>query len=610
MGAARLIARIAPDVTGIDRTFDYLVPDDLIDTVAVGHQVRVPLHGRSVGGWIVELEHAGDPTDSSVVGDGSAAVTAPGTVTTLKTITTWSGYGPSADLVTLSTWAATYWAGRRRNFLAIASPERAVKDLGTAQRSEVRLEPISPATFELLSARRSGTPAPWDLLRIPPASDPIPVVAAATHFGPTLVVTPSAGAARLIAARLGRSGLTVAYVPDDWARAAAGVDVVIGARSAAWAPCPDLAVAIILDEHDEALQSEASPTWHARTVIAERCRRAGAMAVLVSPCPTPVALHLCEPVHPEPAREAAGWPLVETVDLDEDDRWRTSVITSPLIDVLRSESRVLCVLNRTGRARLVACRTCRQLITCEHCDAAAAIDDHGLLVCPRCAATRPPICLHCRSTALANLRAGVTRLREELEAAAGRPVGQITGTTDRRLGGSDGEHAVLVGTEALLHRVSAADVVVFLDFDSELLAPFYSAADHAIALVIRAGRLVGPRRGGGRVLLQTRQGDHPVLAGLRAGDPAALGAYLTRQRQALRLPPFSTVAEISGAGAAEFIDSLGVATMGVDITADRSSAVPRWLLRADSNEILAAVLATGRRPAGRRLRIAVDPTRL
>ena len=126
--------------------------------------------------------------------------------------------------------------------------------------------------------------------RVPPNTDPLPVVLAAAANGPTIVVHPAVAAARAIAKRLRRNGLTVALVADEWDRAAGGVDVVVGTRVAVWAPCPDLAGIVVLDEHDEALQEERTPTWHARDVAIERAARAGAACVLVSPSPTVSAL--------------------------------------------------------------------------------------------------------------------------------------------------------------------------------------------------------------------------------------------------------------------------------------------------------------------------------
>jgi primosomal protein N' (replication factor Y) len=83
------------------------------------------------------------------------------------------------------------------------------------------------------------------------------------------------GFARTIAQALRREGLSVSLMPDDWQRAAEGVDVVVGARSAVWASIPELKSIIVLDEHDERLQDERSPTWHARDVAIERARALG-----------------------------------------------------------------------------------------------------------------------------------------------------------------------------------------------------------------------------------------------------------------------------------------------------------------------------------------------
>src|SRR4029079_11862797 len=104
------------------------------------------------------------------------------------------------------------------------------------------------------------------------------------------VIHPSIDDARRLAARLRHAGWSTAVHPEQWARASAGVDVVIGGRSAVWSPCAGMRSIVVLDEHDEALQDERSPTWHARDVAIERARRAGADCVLVSPSPSMSAL--------------------------------------------------------------------------------------------------------------------------------------------------------------------------------------------------------------------------------------------------------------------------------------------------------------------------------
>lgn len=572
------VARVVPDVAGLDKSFDYSVPEGLAGSVALGSIVRVPLHGRRVGGWVVAL----DPPDAHAAD--------------LKPIARVTGLGPSPDVIALAEWAAVRWAGRVRHFLAVASPPRAVPRLPRAERTGAVVEPRSPASTRLLEGGGG-------VLRLPPTSDPLPAVLSAAARGPALVVAPSADHARLLAARLRRSGLTVATMPDDWTLAAGGVDVVVGARSAAWAPCPDLAAVVLLDEHDEALQEEGSPTWHARDVLLERCRRAGVAMLAVSPCPTLGVIEvLGEPVRPPADRERAGWPIVDVIDRSDEEPWKRSLVTSELVRHLRDLDRiVVCVSNTPGRSALLACRACRALARCERCEAAVVASDADVLLCRRCGTERPAVCAACGASRFANLRPGVSRLAEELAAAAGRPAELVTGSTSE----TPGSAGVYVGTEAVLHRVERADTVAFLDFDRELLAPRYRAAEQAMGLLVRAARMVGRRERGARILVQTFLPEHPVLLAAVRSDPGRLVAVERESRAALRLPPFGAYAELGGKGVDEFVASLP--------SSDEVVVVPDgeggWVARASDWMTLGSVLSAGTRPPKSRLRIAVDPPR-
>jgi primosomal protein N' (replication factor Y) len=245
---------------------------------------------------------------------------------------------------------------------------------------------------------------------------------------------------------------------------------------------------------------------------------------------------------------------------------------------------------------LLACRSCRSLIVCERCEAAVEQRDDGALWCRRCGTDRPPVCQHCGSGALANVRPGVSRLRDELQAAANRPVVAVTRDSPM----TPDTAGVYVGTEAVLHRVDEADVVAFLDFDAELLAPRYRAAEHAMALLVRAARMLGPRADGGRLLVQTFTPRHPVIDAALFTDPGRLAKVEAARRRDLQLPPFSALARVSGAGALEFVAATGLAA------APDGDGV---LVRADTWEHLGPVLATTARPKGSKLRIEVDPAR-
>jgi primosomal protein N' (replication factor Y) len=523
-------------------------------------------------------------------------------VAKLRPLAKVTGHGPSAELVDLAAWASHRWAaGRVRPFLVAASPVRAVPAVPAAARTGMAPGPSDAGAARLLAAGGG-------VVRRPPTADPVPVVLAAAATGPVLVVTPSVDEARLLGARLRRAGLTVAVVPRDWAAAAGGVDVVIGARAAAWAPMPSLGAVVVLDEHDEALQEERVPTWHARDVAVERARRAGAPCLLVSPVPSLATMARCGDRVQAPSRneERAGWPILEIVDRTQDEPWGRSLLSSALIRSLRDPSRtVVCVLNAPGKARRLACRSCRALQRCERCQAAVSQTRTGMLRCARCATERPVVCQVCGSSAVVVLRPGVSALRGDLEAAAGRPVVEVTGA-DRDGGAGTGpvDAGVFVGTEAVLHRVPTADVVAFLDIDDELLAPRFRADEQALGLLARAARLVGPRAGGGRVLVQTRLPHHEVLEAALYADPGRFTGPAMARRVELDLPPARALAVVSGPGAQELAAALGT-RQGIAVAGPSDG---RYLVRAADSDALADALASV--PRLPRVRIEVDPPRI
>ncbi len=563
-----LVARVLPDVSGLDKRFDYLVPEAFRDQVRVGTMVRVPLAGRRVGGWVVAL----GPPDGSVAPER------------LKPIAKVRGRGPAPEVIELAEWAAWRWCGRLRSVLTVASPARAV---------------IAPTPAGQPADRPAV--AGWSgVVRLPAADDPYAAVRDACASGPALVIAPSVAMVQVIATRLRVDGLTVAVMPDGWAQAASGADVVIGARGAVWAPCPRLGVVVVVDEHDESLQEERNPTWHVRDVAIERARRAGAGCVLTSPSPSLAALEWAGDRLRRPSRlvERDGWPIVDVVDMDAVEPWITSMLSSRLIRQLRDhDRRVVCVHNTPGRSRRLACRSCRTIAVCERCEAFVEEWVEGTLSCRRCATERPRVCLQCGSGAMANLRPGIKRMREEIAAAAGREVVEVSAADGD---GVPPDAGVYVGTEAVLHRLRRADTVAFLDFDAELLAPRYRAAEQAMGLLVRAARLVGRRAEGGRLLVQTRHPHHPVIDAALYADPGRLAVVERVSRRALGFPPFGALASVAGAGAAEWVAATGLTAAAVD---------GRLLVRAADWPALADGLAAASRPAGTRLRVVVDPPR-
>jgi primosomal protein N' (replication factor Y) len=634
------VVRVLPDVNALRRTFDYTVPATLAHQVRVGTQVRIVLGARRVGGWVVEDNV--DPVAGVV----------------LRPISAVRGWGPPPAVLDLARWAAWRWAGPVPTLLRTASSPLVVRALGGSGQS-ARARPgattldgpgLENAGLENAGLDDAGFDTGLDgattIVRLGPANDPWPVVAAAAHLrqraggdAGALVLAPSQRAAADVARRLRVAGIAAALLPGDWAEARAGGCVAVGARAGAFAPLPRLAAAVVLDAHDEAYHEERAPTWAAWAVVAERARRDGAPCALVSSCPTLEILAVGRLQSAPRAVERRGWPAVEVIDRRADDP-RTGLFSERLVRLVRETTasrgrRMVCVVNRTGRVRLLSCAACGELARCETCGAAVELvgeprtagrggdapsvpaPEQGapLLRCRRCGRERPVVCAGCGATRMKSLRLGVSRVREELEALAGVAVAEVWGPAPAGSPGTDEVRraAIVVGTEAALHRVSDADTVAFLEFDSELLAPRFRAAEQALALLARAARLVAGGkvapvvdRAPGRVVIQTRQPRHPALLAAVSADPGALAGAESEVRRALTLPPFSALAVVSGPAAEAYGIALReAAPHAVQVSGPVDGT---WSVRAPDHDTLCDLLAAVPRPAGR-LRVEVDPVR-
>jgi len=623
------VVRVLPDVPAVDRAFDYFVPPEFENQLCVGSMVRVPFSGRRVRGWVLDFDvHPPEGVQ-------------------LSPISKFIGFGPDSQTIDLCRWAAWRWTGRLTSMLRAASPNRVMSRL-----PEIRIRPATSGNAHELAESLLLLGAGNHVLQCSPTTDPLEIVIAAARLGQVLAVVPSVAETERVVRGLRAAGAAVAAWPGDFQAAAGGASVV-GGRGAAFAPVPALAAVVVIDEHDEMLQSESSPTWNGRDVAIERARRAQVPCLLVSPCPSLEALTAqqqqglsAEPLAtsegvsetgleqvPSPqsvveprgrlsrAAERSGWAALTVIDRRGEDTGRTGLFSSQLVQLIRETAqageRVVCVLNRTGRARLLACRSCGTLAECERCSAAVFQDDDGHFVCTRCSQQRPAICLECGSTALSILREGVTRARDELESLALEAVEAITAQTTLSRGTSGSSSVdvsrgarIFIGTHAVVHRVRDVSLVAFLDFDQELLAPRYRAAEEALALLMLASRQVGGRQAagrpsGGRIIVQTRRPDHEAIEAAVRAEPLLVSLSELPRRELLGFPPAASIALLGSTAAPEFIQRLGHPA-GVEV---HEAEDGQWLLRSRVPGRLQQALAGVDRPAGR-LRLQVDPARL
>src|SRR5262249_18218417 len=301
-------------------------------------------------------------------------------------------------------------------------------------------------------------------------------------------------------------------------------------------------------------KEERAPTWNARDLGLERARRTGARCTLVSSAPTIDAEAVAgPPVRPPRTVERDGWPRLEVVDLRDEAPGRglfSDALTAALHATLERGARAVCVVNRKGRAHLLVCGQCGRIAQCEVCGAAVVEADAGF-ACRRCGTERPRVCLHCHSTRFSGRRPGVARLRDEMAALLPRATVADVDASTAALPRADVLVGTAVGPGPALHRIDTeparTELVAFLEFDQELLAARYRAAEQALWLLGRAARAVGGRRGGGRVLVQTRTPDHDVIEAVHAADPTVVADAERGRRRRLGFPPFGGLAGLSGA---------------------------------------------------------------
>ncbi len=659
-GDTGLVVRVVPDVVALRRRFDYLVPPQMAGRIDVGSEVRIVLHGRRVRAWVAEVDVT---PPHGVVLRPLAAARGVGPPPAVLELALWAAWRWAGSVATFLRTASSSTVVRELPGPALTNPPGGVVPAASAPGRVVPagsapggvvpagsapggvvpagsapggVVPAGSAAsvrrtsggIDIAAALAGGT----TVVRLGPAADPTDLVMAAAarlgHAGSgggVLVVVPETRQVRAVSARLRRAGFPVAELPDGWALARRGGCVVVGTRAAAWAPIPAVVAAVVLDAHEEALVEQRSPTWSAWAVVAERARREGAPCALVSPCPSLELLAAGRLVVPTRAAERQAWPPVEVIDRRAADprhgllsprvaeltRWATDVASTS--GPAGPARRVICVVNRTGGARLVACAACGELARCPTCHGSLELVDGTApqLACRRCATSRPVVCARCGSTSTRALRLGVTRLRRDLQALAGGDVAEVTGASADDGGDPSGGAPVVVGTDAALRRIGNADAVVLLDLDTELLAPRLRAAEEAMALVVRAARSVrhsmlsSPAgRAPGRVVLQTRQPSHPVVRAAVAGDPSLVAAAELDVRTALRMPPVTAVAHLGGPGALGYAEALSQVA-GQDVEIDGPFA-GIWAVRAPDVQRLCDVLASVPRPP-ERLRVEVDP---
>ena len=357
------------------------------------------------------------------------------------------------------------------------------------------------------------------------------------------------------------SGLTEAERRDERARIASGAaPVVVGARSAVFAPVARLGVICVDEEHDPSYKQESDPRYDARTVAAKRAGLEGAVAVFGTATPRPESWQALERLELG-GRLAGPLPVVKVVDLRREAGYP---LTAPLLAELaaleENGGKAILLLNRRGIAPALHCRACGKTRRCPNCDVALVLHSDGRLHCHHCshAEETGEACPECGSPELTRIGAGTQKLEKELaqkvpglerirlDADSVRRPGELAAAL-RRFAKTD--RAVLVGTQMVAkgHHFAGVALAAVVDADTGLGMPDFRAEERTFQLVTQlAGR--SGRDAPGRVIVQTFQPDaRPIVHAARHDVARFLAEELVR-RQELGYPPFGHLVRVVAAG--------------------------------------------------------------
>jgi len=353
--------------------------------------------------------------------------------------------------------------------------------------------------------------------------------------------------------------------------------VVVGARSAVFAPLPQLGLIVVDEEHSPSFkQFDPSPRYHARDAALMRAKMEKAAVILGSATPSMESFYHAQDgryIRVDLSNRADGVPMPEVRIIDRtekrDDRSAGGTFTPELLEAISERTmvgeQVILLQNRRGYSTFIRCLDCGEVQECPHCAITLTYHKRGhRLRCHYCGFSKdaPTVCPKCGSHRLDYTGTGTERVEEELETLLPdvRAVRMDLDTTTSR--GShrrilsaflEGGYDVLVGTQMVAKGLDMPEVTLVgvISADTELFLPDFRASERTFALLSQAAGRAGRRGGQGKVLVQTYHPGNAVLEPVVNHDYRGFYDHEIEARRELDYPPFSRLVIIRFQGKVE-----------------------------------------------------------
>ena len=561
----------------------YLIPDDFCKILKVGHPVEVELQNRLVTGYVLNIYSRNEPFSFP-----------------LKPILSIQSQFTFFDnrTVKLLNWVSEYYLASPRKVLQSILPvgtrsNSKFKKFTTEAISKVLGEPNKKKDQENLELSNLQISVVADIFN---SKSTYNVLYGVTGSGKTEVyiklihqhfklgkssiyLIPEVALATALHKRLKpyfnnklflvHSRMTPKQRREAWLNIYHGEQVVVlGTRSAVFAPVQNLGLIIIDEEHDNAFKQETSPRYSTRAVAYKRATLENAKLLCGSATPTINSYYQAEKtncVHTLSERYyGTSLPEIEIINLKHQSNYPTKLLTTQLIremqEIFKSEKgQVILYYNHRGLARSLRCNDCGEPLYCPRCSVTLTVHHKQEVLCHYCGwqQTTPEICPICNSYNLKSVGKGIQALENEvrktfpaisfdrLDSDSIKESNKIDEILTRF---SSGESRLLIGTQMISKGYDFPNVefVGIIDIDSMLLMPDIYGHERAFQQIVQVAGRCGRAKKQGKVLMQTAFPNHPVIQFALKHDYLGFYKHEIQERKNQNKPPFRRFIRIIG----------------------------------------------------------------